>query len=334
MTVTQTGDRERRTEPTLAYLCVCCECVRQVPSPDDMPRTHTAAAAEMEADAHTTMAAGMTNVSPHSAAAAMTDVEATQTPAQSSANAEGSGASSSHLLYRDSVQSIVTFLDREDGHSAKSVSQLWRAAVTSARQAGVVFVARRIRAGLFGQDEAERASAAEELRMLLSSSRPKRDKDALLAALVEPTVLGQLVGFLSHGNAALAYNAAWALTNVAAGKADWTRMVVAQGAIPPLLRLLSSPDANLQEQSVWALGNIGGDSVELRDAVLAAGVLPPLLLLNLDTPVSVLRTAAFLIANLCRGTPQPDWAVVSPVLPLIARLLEAEDDETLLDATR
>lgn len=49
--------------------------------------------------------------------------------------------------------------------------------------------------------------------------------------------------------------------------------------------------------------------------------------------LSLKRNAVWTLSNLCRGrNPQPEFAKVSPCLPLLARLLDDTDTEVLADA--
>jgi len=60
----------------------------------------------------------------------------------------------------------------------------------------------------------------------------------------------------------------------------------------------------LQEKAAWAVGNLAGDSPEYRDRVCAAGALIPLinLVAGCTARPQAAQTAAWALANLCRGT--------------------------------
>merc|ERR1712038_2120004 len=74
-------------------------------------------------------------------------------------------------------------------------------------------------------------------------------------------------------------------------------------------------------------------SPECRDYVLDQGILAPLLtLLTKSTRLSMTRNAVWALSNLCRGkNPPPDFAKVSPALPVLAHLLFFNDTDVLAD---
>ncbi|KAJ3627214.1 hypothetical protein MTP99_014611 [Tenebrio molitor] len=183
--------------------------------------------------------------------------------------------------------------------------------------------------GMMSADESLQFKATQSCRKILS-----REKNPPIDHMIRLGVVPRCVEFLTKDhNPSLQFEACWALTNIASGTSEQTGAVVQEGALPRLQQLLKSTRIDVVEQAMWAIGNIAGDSPETRDMVLNHGVLPNLLcLIRADTALSLLRNTVWVISNLCRNkNPYPDFNLVKPVLPYLAKLLSHDDKEVLAD---
>jgi len=187
-------------------------------------------------------------------------------------------------------------------------------------------MAQLLRSGTAQQKE----ETVEQVRKLLSI-----EKTPPIQSVINAGIVADLMKLLkdTSNSMKLRFEAAWALTNVASGSSQHTKVVVDNGGVETFVKILAQEDGDIKEQAVWAVGNIAGDSAELRDRVLRADALSYLIQIFKDHQqnLGLLRNATWTLSNFCRGKPHADFCFLKPCLPLLVSLLQVEDDEILVD---
>ncbi len=118
--------------------------------------------------------------------------------------------------------------------------------------------------------------------------------------------------------------ALWALTNIAAGAAEHTHVLIKHGAVPTLVSLLSSSNEEVLEQAMWVLGNLAGEGSTARDIVLGSNALRPVVLClqRAGCGLSMLRIGSWTLSNMCEGQARP-VVDLHLVLSVLSRLLRS-----------
>jgi HEAT repeat protein len=244
-------------------------------------------------------------------------------PSAAPSAATPAGMAAASMLMASGDASYAGMMETAGSASGAAPTPVSRAAATKLEQLPNMVN------GVMGNDPQVQVECTTQFRRLLSI-----EKNPPIQQVIDTGVVPRFVEFLGRDdNPALQFEAAWALTNIASGTSEHTKVVMEVGAVPIFVRLLLSPNDDVREQAVWALGNIAGDSPPCRDLVLQAGAMAPLLQqLHQNSKLSMLRNATWTLSNFCRGKPQPDFEMVRPALPTLSQLIFSPDEEVLTDA--
>jgi len=150
--------------------------------------------------------------------------------------------------------------------------------------------------------------------------------------IIDLNILSYVIEALESKEAKIIFEATWILLNITTGTNEQTNKVIELGAIPLLFRLLRSNNDTIADTAIWTLGNIAGDCYEFRDYLLSNGILNITMdIIKKSKNLVLVQDATWLLSNLCRHNPPPDWKTISAALPLLNYLLYSDDHNVLVN---
>ena len=170
---------------------------------------------------------------------------------------------------------------------------------------------------------------ARDLRLILS-----RNYTPPLPELIDSGVVPILISFTTlFDHPELQYESAWALSNIASGDMEHTKVLVDKGIIPKILDLLTSPHEHVQDQGVWVLGNITGDSSSYSEQICQFGGIQKLIhIIKTCSADYLLKSAVWALGNLCKGEKSPEFSIIKDAIPVFCELLNRPDEDLVKDS--
>ena len=101
----------------------------------------------------------------------------------------------------------------------------------------------------------------------------------------------------------------WIIANIASSRSDHINHIVELDAIQKAFDLLDHNSEEVKDNAVWILSNIAGDSLEYRDLLIKMGIVAKLISILDGHKLlpSFLGNVSWLMKNLCRGKPYPNF---------------------------
>jgi len=149
-----------------------------------------------------------------------------------------------------------------------------------------------------------------QIRIKLSSNEPHP-----VGELADTGIIPQVLNFLDpkyYNMEKLIIECAWIISIVLAGETQHVNYLMSLDVVPKTIPLLEHPSDDVKENSIWILANIAGDSVAYREVLFKNDITYKLEDLSHKDNLSpsLVKQLAWLISNLCRQLPYPDFSKV------------------------
>ena len=120
---------------------------------------------------------------------------------------------------------------------------------------------------------------------------------------------------------------------MASGTPQEVQCLMEKGVVELLVEVVKgSGELSVVDQALWCLGNISGEGAENRDFVIEKEIIPRVvqIVMETDGTHSILRQASWLLSNLCRGRPAPEFQWIAPIVPALKRVMDISKNEEIL----
>jgi len=174
------------------------------------------------------------------------------------------------------------------------------------------------------------AQVAEKIRRAVS-----RDEKPPLQQLINTGIVSHIIQLLDYDYFqydVLMNECAWIMANIASGPEHHVKFLIDNQIIFYSLNMLDHPNENVKDNAVWILSNVAGDSLEGRKSLLDKEIVARIekLLDGHSYQTNFIAHVSWLISNLTRGKPYPEYHEVEPFVPIIQFFVQnVQNDEVL-----
>jgi importin subunit alpha-6/7 len=125
----------------------------------------------------------------------------------------------------------------------------------------------------------------------------------------------------------------WIIANVSSSNTEHVAKLIELNVVPKAIDLLQSKSEEINDNIIWILANIAGDSFQHRDILLRSNIVEKLDHIVTMKPFqpSFLNNVSWLISNLCRGKPYPQFDKIAPLLRIIKLLIQLDSPTMLIN---